>query len=324
MRQLLLCPPDYYGIEYEINPWMSRQRQADQKLAMEQWQGLVSILTRLGVEISLLTPAAGLPDLVFTANAALIYKRRAILSHFRHEQRQGEEPLCAAWFKQHGFTVEILPEGRFFEGAGDALFCGPAYLPYRGLSPLHQAWNPGLAPATPGTTGFIGGTTGFAGVSSSSPVGVGYEHCALQIRETETFICYQVPFRSLNLGDVEVEVLGNRIICRTKTALHPSDRFWNWSAMPQGVQVFEPTFFARFNPVTADEMVRQLPGFTLDEGEDLRGFGATAGNVLIDGRRPSNKTGLKDELSRIAARDVLRIELIRASAAGDLDVRGYT
>jgi hypothetical protein len=93
---------------------------------------------------------------------------------------------------------------------------------------------------------------------------------------------------------------------------------------PEGVQVFEPTFFARFNPVTAEDMVRQLPGFTVDEGQDLRGFGATAGNVLIDGQRPSSKTSLKDELGRIAARDVLRIELIRASAAGDLDVRGYT
>ena len=81
-------------------------------------------LEQLGVEISLLTPVAGLPDLVFTANAALIYQQRAILSHFRHTQRQGEEPLCAAWFKEHGFTVEQLPEGRFFEGAGDALFCG--------------------------------------------------------------------------------------------------------------------------------------------------------------------------------------------------------
>ena len=26
---ILMCPPDYYGIEYEINPWMSRSRQAD-------------------------------------------------------------------------------------------------------------------------------------------------------------------------------------------------------------------------------------------------------------------------------------------------------
>ena len=27
--QILMCPPDFYGIEYEINPWMSRQKQAD-------------------------------------------------------------------------------------------------------------------------------------------------------------------------------------------------------------------------------------------------------------------------------------------------------
>ena len=93
---------------------------------------------------------------------------------------------------------------------------------------------------------------------------------------------------------------------------------------PEGVQQFEPAFFARFNPVTAEDMVRQLPGFTLDEGADLRGFGATAGNVLIDGQRPSSKTSIRDELGRIAAGSVLRVELIRASAAGDLDVRGYT
>lgn len=90
------------------------------------------------------------------------------------------------------------------------------------------------------------------------------------------------------------------------------------------VQTFDPAFFARFNPVTAEDMVRQLPGFTLDEGADLRGFGATAGNVLIDGQRPSSKTSLREELGRIAAGSVLRIELIRASAAGNLDVRGYT
>jgi len=122
--QILMCPPDHYGIEYEINPWMSRQRQADQPLAARQWRALHDLLVRLGAEIALLDPVPKLPDLVFTANAALIYKRRAILAHFRHEQRQGEEPLCARWLEQHGFAVERLPEGRFFEGAGDALFCG--------------------------------------------------------------------------------------------------------------------------------------------------------------------------------------------------------
>ena len=121
---ILMCPPEFYGIEYEINPWMSRSRQADREIAYQQWRGLTEILTQLGVKLSLLDPQPGLPDLVFTANAALIYKQRAILSHFRHVQRQGEESLCAAWFTQHGFQVERLPDARYFEGAGDALYCG--------------------------------------------------------------------------------------------------------------------------------------------------------------------------------------------------------
>jgi N-dimethylarginine dimethylaminohydrolase len=121
---ILMCSPDYYGIEYEINPWMSRERPANREEAIEQWEGLVTILTGLGVEIKLLRPAEGLPDLVFTANAGLVHHKRLILSHFRHKQRQGEEPLVEAWFNDHGFTVERLPPDRFFEGAGDALFCG--------------------------------------------------------------------------------------------------------------------------------------------------------------------------------------------------------
>ena len=44
MPHILMCPPDHYGIHYEINPWMSRSRQADHKLAQQQWQGLRSLL----------------------------------------------------------------------------------------------------------------------------------------------------------------------------------------------------------------------------------------------------------------------------------------
>ena len=36
MRELLLCPPDYYGIEYEINPWMSRARGAEAPVAQRE------------------------------------------------------------------------------------------------------------------------------------------------------------------------------------------------------------------------------------------------------------------------------------------------
>src|SRR5688500_7989056 len=86
---ILMCPPVFYGIEYEINPWMKRERQADHDLAIKQWNDLLAVLIDLGAKISLMTPVRGLPDLVFTANAAMIFRGMAVLSRFRFEQRQG-------------------------------------------------------------------------------------------------------------------------------------------------------------------------------------------------------------------------------------------
>jgi N-dimethylarginine dimethylaminohydrolase len=122
--QILMCPPDFYGIEYEINPWMSRDKQADHGLAKQQWGDLRKLLHEAGAVTLLLEPVAGLPDLVFTANAAMIFKDQAVLAKFRHPQRRGEESLDEAWLVAAGFTVHHLPQGVFFEGAGDALFCG--------------------------------------------------------------------------------------------------------------------------------------------------------------------------------------------------------
>jgi N-dimethylarginine dimethylaminohydrolase len=122
---ILMCRPDYYGIEYEINPWMSRSRGSVREQAHQQWEGLYRNLCELGVKVELLEPQPGLPDLVFTANAGLVFEKRFFSSRFRHEVRAREEPFFDAWFAGHGFTVEHLPEGTYFEGAGDALFCGP-------------------------------------------------------------------------------------------------------------------------------------------------------------------------------------------------------
>ena len=88
--RILMCPPDYYGIHYEINAWMNTQRQSVHATAVEQWNDLKKLLTATGAKVELLEPVNGLPDLVFTANAALVYQGRAVLSRFRHEQRQGE------------------------------------------------------------------------------------------------------------------------------------------------------------------------------------------------------------------------------------------
>lgn len=123
-RRILMCPPDHYGIEYEINPWMSRARGSSPDQARAQWQALFEALQGLDATVELLEPRPGLPDLVFTANAGLVFENRFFVSRFRHEVRAREEPFFADWFRTHGFTVEHLPEGTYFEGAGDALFCG--------------------------------------------------------------------------------------------------------------------------------------------------------------------------------------------------------
>jgi N-dimethylarginine dimethylaminohydrolase len=119
-----MCPPDFYGIYYEINPWMNKARQADHAMAVEQWNGLRREIESAAADVELLSPIEGLPDLVFTANAGLVFGERVLLSRFRHPQRQGEEPHNRRWFGEHGFDVVEVPPGTSFEGAGDALFCG--------------------------------------------------------------------------------------------------------------------------------------------------------------------------------------------------------
>jgi N-dimethylarginine dimethylaminohydrolase len=122
--RILMCPPDHYGIEYEINPWMSLRVGSEPEAAGRQWRGLHETLVGLGAAVALVEPVAGLPDMVFTANAGLVHREVVVLSRFRHGVRQGEEAHFASWFRAHGFTVVELPAGRYVEGAGDALFCG--------------------------------------------------------------------------------------------------------------------------------------------------------------------------------------------------------
>lgn len=130
---LLMVPPTHYEVAYEINPWMSRARPAARELAQEQWEGLRRVLTEeIGAEVVEATPRAGVPDLVFTANAGLVEGRKVYLSHFRHPERQAEEEVFRAWFEEQGFEVERLPSDCFFEGEGDALWVGDTlYAGYR-------------------------------------------------------------------------------------------------------------------------------------------------------------------------------------------------
>jgi N-dimethylarginine dimethylaminohydrolase len=120
--RLLMCPPDHFDVRYIINPWMQDHlRAADAARAGAQWLALRDTLSA-HADIEVQAPVADLPDLVFTANAGLVYRNRFVPSRFRHVERRGEEVHDAAWFDAHGFVSSPLPDGIDFEGAGDALF----------------------------------------------------------------------------------------------------------------------------------------------------------------------------------------------------------
>ncbi len=120
--QWAMCPPDYFGIEYEINPWMKGNiGHTHHVSATQQWQSLYEILS-LRSTVHLIPPIKQLPDMCFTANAGLVFDRTFILSHFKFKERQAEEPYFLAWFRDREYEIHQMPEDIFFEGEGDALF----------------------------------------------------------------------------------------------------------------------------------------------------------------------------------------------------------
>lgn len=88
--------------------------------------------------------------------------------------------------------------------------------------------------------------------------------------------------------------------------------------------VYEASYFAQYNPVSANDMLDRIPGLDLGgggRGGGGRGLG-TGGNLLINGQRIAGKDNSpRDQLDRITASEVQRIEIIR-DTSGELNVRG--
>lgn len=122
MKHFLMCEPKFFDVCYVINPWMEGNLgKVNMVLARRQWQSLHDIVAELA-SVSLIEPVAGLPDMVFTANAGLVRKREFIVSSFLHAERQPEAKHFERFFSSQGYSVKHLNEGTIFEGAGDALF----------------------------------------------------------------------------------------------------------------------------------------------------------------------------------------------------------
>jgi len=122
MTDLLLCRPTYFNIDYEINPWMDIGNDIDPGLALAQWERMCDKLKQTGANLHYIEPVRSLPDMVFTANAGLVYGKTVILSNFKHPERQEEKAFFKGWFLKHDYRVIEIPDHISFEGEGDALF----------------------------------------------------------------------------------------------------------------------------------------------------------------------------------------------------------
>ena len=90
--------------------------------------------------------------------------------------------------------------------------------------------------------------------------------------------------------------------------------------------IYTADSFSQYNPITASDMLDRIPGVSLrgggpGSGRGDRGLG-TGGNLLINGQRIAGKgNSARDQLDRITAAEVERIEIIR-DTSGALNVRG--
>jgi N-dimethylarginine dimethylaminohydrolase len=143
--RILMCAPEHFAVTYSINPWMdpaewAKEAQSLGMAARRQWTRLRKTLTGLGATIELVPPAKGLPDLVFTANAAVVMDGIALVANFHYPERQLEEAQYERSFRElwaRGIIrgVRSMPEGITLEGAGDCVWDSARQMFWTGYVP---------------------------------------------------------------------------------------------------------------------------------------------------------------------------------------------
>lgn len=116
-----MCQPEYYNIEYSINPWMNTAIKVKREKAFHQYSQLKNAFTKAGAEIIELPPEEGLPDMIFTCNAGYAEENIFIKANFKAQQRKREAEAAERYFKKNNYRVFSLPENIIFEGEGDII-----------------------------------------------------------------------------------------------------------------------------------------------------------------------------------------------------------
>ena len=118
----LMCPPEWYGVDYVLNPWMAGNvHRSSRDLAFAQWKSMHNVL-RSVADVRLLHPEPGCPDMAFLGHGALIHHGVAAVSSFDPPQRRAESTYLRRWLLSQGFLLWETPRETPFEGEGDVVF----------------------------------------------------------------------------------------------------------------------------------------------------------------------------------------------------------
>ena len=128
MARVLLCPPNYFDVVDQKNPYMTGKSAVDRVKARSQWDALCGVLQQSGCEVETIDPVEGLEDMVFAANQVFVgakdgYGKFVVPSRMVYESRQREVPFFVDWCRKRDYQVIDLDFGDdYLEGHGDLLW----------------------------------------------------------------------------------------------------------------------------------------------------------------------------------------------------------
>lgn len=129
-RHFLMCPPTYFDVLYEINPWMDLAVPVEPGRAMAQWEALRTAYEDHGHTVHVIDPVPGLPDMVYAANGGVVVGGRALAARFTFPERRPEGAAYEAWFAAAGDlgVTSLGQAAELDEGEGDLLLAGDVLL----------------------------------------------------------------------------------------------------------------------------------------------------------------------------------------------------
>lgn len=222
LRHYAMTAPEYFTVEYAINPWMDTSTPVDTELALQQWDTLRRVYADLGHRVELVTPRQGLPDMVYAANGGFLAGDTAVVARFAYPQRAAEADAYAEWMDSRGYRT--VRTEHLNEGQGDLLLVGRTLLAGYGFRTDRRAHDE------------ISAVTGLA-VTSLELVDPRFYHLdtALAVLDDTTIAYYPPAFSddargrlaelfgdAIEVGSADAYVLGLNVVSDGRHVVMPS------------------------------------------------------------------------------------------------------